>query len=86
MRMARWFVPALALVAFVGDASRGSEPLQTVFMAFLAAILAILLAHEMGHWLLARAWGVDSSLAERQLTGIDCARITRSADRCASRK
>jgi hypothetical protein len=30
-----------ALVAFVGDASRGSGPLQTVFMAFLAAIIAI---------------------------------------------
>ena len=30
-----------ALVAFVGDASRGSEPLQTMFMAFLAAIIAI---------------------------------------------
>ena len=30
-----------ALVAFVGDASRGAEPLQTVFLAFLAAILAI---------------------------------------------
>lgn len=30
-----------ALVAFVGEASRGSEPLQTMFMAFLAAIIAI---------------------------------------------
>jgi ACR3 family arsenite efflux pump ArsB len=30
-----------ALVAFVGDASRGAEPLQTVFLAFLAAIIAI---------------------------------------------
>jgi hypothetical protein len=30
-----------ALVAFVGDASRGAEPLQTVFMAFVAAIIAI---------------------------------------------
>lgn len=30
-----------ALVAFVGQASRGAEPLQTVFMAFLAAIIAI---------------------------------------------
>jgi ACR3 family arsenite efflux pump ArsB len=30
-----------ALVAFVGDVSRGSEPLQTVFFAFVAAIIAI---------------------------------------------
>lgn len=30
-----------ALVAMVGDASRGAEPLQSVFLAFLAAILAI---------------------------------------------
>ena len=30
-----------ALVAFVGDASQGAEPLQTTFMAFLAAIIAI---------------------------------------------
>ena len=30
-----------ALVAFVGDASRGTGPLQTTFLAFLAGILAI---------------------------------------------
>ncbi|MHB8707833.1 MAG: hypothetical protein ACYC9I_03090 [Desulfuromonadales bacterium] len=30
-----------ALVAFVGDASRGSEPLQNMFFAFVAAIIAI---------------------------------------------
>lgn len=30
-----------ALVAFVGDVSRGSEPLQTIFFAFVAAIIAI---------------------------------------------
>lgn len=30
-----------ALVAFVGDASTGAEPLQTMFLAFLAAIIAI---------------------------------------------
>ena len=30
-----------ALVAFVGNASRGAEPLQTVFFAFLAGIIAI---------------------------------------------
>lgn len=30
-----------ALVAFVGDASRGAEPLQTLFLAFLAAVIAI---------------------------------------------
>lgn len=30
-----------ALVAFVGEASRGSEPLQNMFFAFVAAIIAI---------------------------------------------
>ena len=30
-----------ALAAFVGDASRGSEPLQNLFLAFVAAIIAI---------------------------------------------
>ncbi|TLM68942.1 MAG: hypothetical protein FDZ69_01710 [Deltaproteobacteria bacterium] len=30
-----------ALVAMIGDVSRGSEPLQTVFFAFVAAIIAI---------------------------------------------
>ena len=30
-----------ALVAFIGDASRGSEPLQTVFLVFVSAIIAI---------------------------------------------
>jgi vacuolar-type H+-ATPase subunit I/STV1 len=30
-----------AMVAFVGEASRGSEPLQNIFFAFVAAIIAI---------------------------------------------
>ena len=30
-----------AMAAFVGNASRGVEPLQTVFFAFVAAIIAI---------------------------------------------
>lgn len=30
-----------ALVAFIGDASHGAEPLQTLFFAFVAAIIAI---------------------------------------------
>ena len=30
-----------AMVAFVGDASQGAEPLQTMFLAFVAAIIAI---------------------------------------------
>ena len=30
-----------AMAAFVGTASRGVEPLQTVFFAFVAAIIAI---------------------------------------------
>ncbi len=31
-------------------------------LSYACAILAILLAHEMGHWLLARAWRVDATL------------------------
>ncbi len=31
-------------------------------LSYATAILAILLAHEMGHWLLARAWGIDTTL------------------------
>jgi threonine/homoserine/homoserine lactone efflux protein len=30
-----------AFAAFVGDASRGVEPLQTIFLGFVAAIIAI---------------------------------------------
>jgi membrane-associated protease RseP (regulator of RpoE activity) len=31
-------------------------------LPYASAILAILLAHELGHYLMARAWGVDSTL------------------------
>lgn len=30
-----------ALVAFIGDISRGAEPLQTMFLVFVSAIIAI---------------------------------------------
>lgn len=32
---------ATAIVAFFGDAAPGAEPLQTMFLAFVAAIIAI---------------------------------------------
>jgi hypothetical protein len=30
-----------AFAAFIGDVSRGAEPLQTIFLGFVAAIIAI---------------------------------------------
>jgi membrane-associated protease RseP (regulator of RpoE activity) len=44
---------------------RGAESLGTVVVAglpFATALIGILFCHEMGHYLLARAYGVDSSL------------------------
>ncbi len=43
-----------------GDAGLGTLALAGI--PYAASILAILLAHEMGHWLMARAWGVDTTL------------------------
>jgi membrane-associated protease RseP (regulator of RpoE activity) len=44
---------------FVGD---GIAARLLAGLPYAAAILGILLAHEMGHWLQARAWRVDSTL------------------------
>ena len=46
-------------------ALRGPESVGTMVVAgvpFASALIGILLCHEMGHYLLARAYGVDSSL------------------------
>jgi membrane-associated protease RseP (regulator of RpoE activity) len=47
---------------FAGWAGEGLGGLVLAGLSYASAILAILLAHEMGHYLLARAWGVDSTL------------------------
>ncbi len=47
--------------AFAGWTGSGLAGLVLAGLSYAAAILAILLAHEMGHYLLARAWGVDST-------------------------
>jgi membrane-associated protease RseP (regulator of RpoE activity) len=52
----------LSGAAFAGWSGGGTWSLVLAGLSYAAAILAILLAHEMGHWLLARAWGVDSTL------------------------
>lgn len=62
------FLATVATTLLVG-ASLANVPddadLATLAVAgipYAAAILAILLSHEMGHWLMARAWGVDTTL------------------------
>jgi membrane-associated protease RseP (regulator of RpoE activity) len=52
----------LSGAAFAGWAGEGAMGLVLAGLSYATAVLAILLAHEMGHWLLARAWGVDSTL------------------------
>jgi membrane-associated protease RseP (regulator of RpoE activity) len=52
----------LSGAAFAGWAGEGARGLVLAGLSYATAVLAILLAHEMGHWLLARAWGVDSTL------------------------
>jgi membrane-associated protease RseP (regulator of RpoE activity) len=52
----------LSGAAFAGWAGGGARSLVLAGLSYATAVLAILLAHEMGHWLLARAWGVDSTL------------------------
>jgi membrane-associated protease RseP (regulator of RpoE activity) len=51
----------LSGAAFAGWSGGGMAGLALAGLSYAAAILAILLAHEMGHYLLARAWGVDST-------------------------
>jgi membrane-associated protease RseP (regulator of RpoE activity) len=47
---------------FAGYLGEGLRGRVLSGLPYAAAILGILLAHEMGHWLQARAWGVDSTL------------------------
>src|SRR5512143_3873128 len=58
---------ATTLLVGAGQATlpEGEVGLGTLALAglpYASAILAILLAHEMGHYLMARAWGVDTTL------------------------
>ena len=46
---------------FAGWSGGGPGGVVLAGVSYAAAILAILLAHEMGHFLLARAWGVDAT-------------------------
>jgi membrane-associated protease RseP (regulator of RpoE activity) len=54
------------VVAGAGQVGLSPEAgVATVALAglpYAAAILGILAAHELGHWLMARAWGVDATL------------------------
>ena len=52
----------LSGAGFAGYAEDGIAGLALAGLSYSAAILAILLAHEMGHYLQARAWRVDSTL------------------------
>jgi membrane-associated protease RseP (regulator of RpoE activity) len=52
----------LSGAAFAGWSGGGMGGLVLAGLSYAASILAILLAHEMGHYLLARAWRVESSL------------------------
>jgi membrane-associated protease RseP (regulator of RpoE activity) len=51
----------LSGAAFAGWSGGGMGGLVLAGLSYAAAILAILFAHEMGHYLLARAWRVDST-------------------------
>jgi membrane-associated protease RseP (regulator of RpoE activity) len=52
----------LSGAGFAGYSGDGIPGLVLAGLSYSTAILAILLAHEMGHYLLARAWRVDSTL------------------------
>jgi membrane-associated protease RseP (regulator of RpoE activity) len=63
------FLATVATTTAIGGAGQaalaGELDFRGVVLAgapFSAAIVGILLAHEMGHWLLARAWRVDTTL------------------------
>ena len=47
---------------FAGFDGSFSGALVLSGLPYAVGVLAILTAHEMGHWLLARAWGVDTTL------------------------
>jgi len=52
----------LSGAGFAGYSGDGIPGLLLAGLSYSTAILAILLAHEMGHYLQARAWRVDSTL------------------------
>jgi membrane-associated protease RseP (regulator of RpoE activity) len=52
----------LSGAGFAGYSGDGIPGLVLAGLSYSTAILAILLAHEMGHYLQARAWRVDSTL------------------------
>lgn len=52
----------LSGAAFAGWSGGGMGSLVLAGLSYATAILAILFAHEMGHYLLARAWHVDTTL------------------------
>jgi membrane-associated protease RseP (regulator of RpoE activity) len=52
----------LSGAGFAGHSADGIPGLLLAGLSYSTAILAILLAHEMGHYLQARAWRVDSTL------------------------
>ncbi|MBI5068863.1 MAG: site-2 protease family protein [Deltaproteobacteria bacterium] len=73
----RWrWLPALLLLATayttvttgadlaLGDRAATADALGRLLagLPYASALLAILGAHEMGHWLMGRTWGVDSTL------------------------
>jgi len=74
-RRGRW-LPALLLVAtaatttlvgagmLLGERTAGAGAATWLLagLPYASALLAILGAHELGHWLMGRAWGVDSTL------------------------
>ncbi len=52
----------LAGADFAGWDGGGAAGLALAGLPYASAVLAILLAHEMGHWLQSRAWRVDATL------------------------
>jgi membrane-associated protease RseP (regulator of RpoE activity) len=50
------------LVAYLRTVSRFNGEAALAGLPYAVAILGILLSHELGHWLMARAWKVDATL------------------------
>ena len=60
-RNALWFLVTAASVFFVGGGgANGFDPLEGFLLA--ASLLPILIAHEMGHYVACRLYGVDATL------------------------
>jgi len=69
VRNALLFLVTVATTLWVGashanlpEEGAGMGAVALAGLPYAAAILAILLAHELGHYLMARAWAVDSTL------------------------